>query len=102
MTAGRNQNPVWIFLYHFFIFSFHDCGTYGSFFYLGKSEYTLPELEAREEEVDDIVDELQEAHIRRLENGSCSAEVGMLYQEILTDLERIADHAVNIAQAAEK
>lgn len=71
-------------------------------FYLGKSEYTLPELEAREEEVDDIVDELQEAHIRRLENGSCSAEVGMLYQEILTDLERIADHAVNIAQAAEK
>ena len=42
---------------------------------------------------------MQESHIRRMETGECRGEIGMLYIEILTDLERVADHALNIAQA---
>ena len=43
---------------------------------------------------------MQEQHIRRMETGECKAEIGMLYVEILTDLERVADHALNIAEQA--
>lgn len=71
-------------------------------YYLGKTALTMDEIEMQEENVDKVVDELQESHIRRMENGRCTAEVGLLYAEILTDLERIADHALNIAEAAEK
>ena len=69
-------------------------------YYVGSSELTLDALEALEDEVDNEVDHLQEQHIRRMETGECKAEIGMLYVEILTDLERVADHALNIAQAA--
>ena len=40
-------------------------------------------------------------HIKRLSAGMCSAEVGMFYVEALTDLERISDHALNIAEAGQ-
>lgn len=69
-------------------------------YYIGKSELDMTEIELQEENVDKIVDELQESHIHRMESGRCTAEVGLLYAEILTDLERIADHALNVAQAA--
>ena len=69
-------------------------------FYIGRSERKLEELEAIEDSVDNDVDFMQEQHIRRMETGECSGEIGMLYVEILTDLERVADHALNIAQAA--
>lgn len=68
-------------------------------FYLCKNNIDITQIEMQEEEIDDIVDELQESHIKRMESGRCTAQVGLLYAEILTDLERIADHALNIAQA---
>lgn len=68
-------------------------------FYLERNDLTMEDLEFQEENVDRVVDELQEAHIRRMESGRCTAQVGLLYAEILTDLERVADHALNIAQA---
>ncbi|HEY9581539.1 MAG TPA: PhoU domain-containing protein, partial [Savagea sp.] len=37
-------------------------------------------------------------HIRRLREGSCSLEAGMVYVDIISNLERIGDHAVNIAE----
>lgn len=71
-------------------------------YYRGVSEHTLDELEDLEQDVDNTVDFMQEQHIRRMETGECKAEIGMLYVEILTDLERVADHALNIAQAGTK
>lgn len=71
-------------------------------FYLGNSDLDIKTLEDTEESIDDVVDEFQEAHIRRLEKGKCTADMGVLYVEILTDLERVADHALNIAQAGLK
>lgn len=62
----------------------------------------LSNIEEREQEIDDLVAEFENAHIRRLEERQCSADVGMLYVEMLTDLERVSDHAMNIAQAGQK
>jgi Na+/phosphate symporter len=33
-----------------------------------------------------------------MEKKQCSADIGMLYVEMLTDLERVGDHAMNIAE----
>ncbi len=62
---------------------------------------SLAGIAAREQEVDDLVDEYENRHIKRLSAGKCSAEVGMFYVEALTDLERISDHALNIAETSE-
>lgn len=62
----------------------------------------LSEIEEREQEIDDLVDEYKNAHISRMEKKQCSADIGMIYVEMLTDLERIGDHAMNIAEAGIK
>ncbi len=60
----------------------------------------LARVEVLEQEIDDLVDAMQAGHIRRLTANECSPDLGMLYVEIITDLERAADHALNIAEAA--
>ena len=62
----------------------------------------LAEVENCEQEIDDLVEEYKNNHIRRMERRLCSADVGMLYVEMLTDLERVSDHALNIAQSGFK
>lgn len=59
----------------------------------------LHEIETLEQEIDDLVEEYKDNHIKRMEKRQCSADIGMLYVEMLTDLERVSDHALNIAQA---
>ena len=53
-------------------------------------------------EQDDRIDvmevELRKGHISRLNAGACSAGAGAVYLDILSNLERIGDHAVNLAQ----
>ena len=43
--------------------------------------------------------ELQNKHVERLERNECSPEAGMLFSDIISGLERVADHATNIAYA---
>ncbi len=50
-----------------------------------------------EKEVDRLEIRYKEAHIKRLERGICNSAAGILYVEVLRNLERIGDHAVNIA-----
>jgi phosphate:Na+ symporter len=38
------------------------------------------------------------SHVKRLNDNECSIDAGVLYLDLLTNLERISDHAVNIAQ----
>ena len=54
-------------------------------------------VEALEEVVDDLKDELRTRHIKRLQQGACSIEAGFVWADLLTGLERISDHCSNIA-----
>jgi len=51
---------------------------------------------------DDVIDEMEKnlrrGHINRLNEGMCSGDAGAIYIDILSNLERIGDHSVNIAQ----
>lgn len=51
-----------------------------------------------EEQVDIMEKSCRVNHMRRLNNNMCSIENGIIYLEIIANLERISDHAVNIAQ----
>jgi len=51
-----------------------------------------------EDKIDKIEKELRANHIRRLNNGVCNATVGAIFLDIISNLERIGDHATNIAQ----
>lgn len=50
-----------------------------------------------EEEVDQCTEEFRNNHIRRLTKHKCTPEQGVVFLDILGDLERVADHATNIA-----
>ncbi len=54
-------------------------------------------IEPLEEVVDNLSAELKSRHIERLQQGKCTVELGYIYQDILTNLERISDHCSNIA-----
>lgn len=51
-----------------------------------------------EEQVDIMEKSCRVNHMRRLNNNMCSIDSGIIYLEIIANLERISDHAVNIAQ----
>ncbi|MGN0658526.1 MAG: Na/Pi cotransporter family protein [Emergencia sp.] len=51
-----------------------------------------------EQRIDDMSRQLRENQISRMKKGQCSAEAGVLYSELVTDFERIGDHALNIAE----
>ena len=54
-------------------------------------------IESLEEVVDDIKDTLRMRHIDRLQQSNCSIEAGFVWADLLTNLERVADHCSNIA-----
>lgn len=54
-------------------------------------------VEPIEEVVDNLSTELKNRHIRRLQNDECTVELGYIFQDVLTNLERISDHCSNIA-----
>lgn len=54
----------------------------------------------QEAAIDDLVEVMKESHFDRLNENLCESSSGMIFVETLTDLERVADHALNIAQAA--
>ncbi len=54
-------------------------------------------VEALEEVVDHLKDALRAGHISRLQQGYCSIEVGFIWADLLTNLERTSDHCSNIA-----
>lgn len=50
-----------------------------------------------EDSIDDQTRRFKANHIKRLNKGECTARSGVVYNDALTNLERIADHATNIA-----
>lgn len=57
----------------------------------------VKEVDRYENMVDELRDTLRENHIKRLNNNECSVNAGVIFLDIVTNLERIADHGVNIA-----
>ncbi len=62
----------------------------------------MREVEAMEEEIDDMTDTYRAEHLARMQEGRCSEEACILYSELLTDFERVGDHILNIAEANAK
>ena len=62
----------------------------------GTEEY-LEDIMHLEDAVDEKERELQKEHVGRLTRNECSPEAGMLFSDIVSGLERVADHATNIA-----
>lgn len=55
------------------------------------------EVEPLEETIDRLIEELRMRHIHRLQSGACTIQLGFVYNDLLTNLERISDHCSNIA-----
>ena len=51
-----------------------------------------------EERSDDLTDEYKDKHIKRLSEGACQVNSSAIYFDLLVDLERVGDHAANIAE----
>ena len=54
------------------------------------------EIEALEELIDDLTKEMKRRHINRLRSGECTIEMGFILSDLITSMERIADHCSNI------
>lgn len=65
-------------------------------------EEHLSTIEALEEQVDVMERQIQQAHIDRLKKNECTPDAGMLFSDIVSGLERVSDHAVNIAYSMVK
>ena len=63
---------------------------------LGSPE-AVRRTESTEKMVDKLERDLRDKHIQRLSKGKCSPESGIIFLDVLSNLERIADHADNIA-----
>lgn len=60
--------------------------------------HILEQVAKYEQQIDDINAQYRQNQIIRMQNGTCLAETSILYSEMLTDFERIGDHALNIAK----
>ncbi len=65
----------------------------------GNVDEKIALVEELEEKIDLKERELQDRHIQRLARNECSPEAGMLFSDIVSGLERVGDHATNIAFA---
>ncbi|WP_203339834.1 Na/Pi symporter [Planococcus beijingensis] len=64
---------------------------------------TSHELAREVAEQEDLIDKMErkfrKKHILRLNEGKCTAQAGIVFVDIVSNLERIGDHAVNLAEA---
>ena len=60
---------------------------------------TAYRVEPLEEVVDDLCDEMKLHHVDRLQKGVCRLDQGFVFNDLLTNYERVADHCSNLAVA---
>ena len=58
----------------------------------------LARVSALEQKIDDMTRDFRDRQLNRMRLGVCSDEGCIIFSELLTDFERIGDHALNIAQ----
>ena len=54
-------------------------------------------MEPLEEVIDILVEKLRDGHIKRLKEGICSIDTGVVFLDVLNNVERISDHCSNVA-----
>ncbi len=59
--------------------------------------YSAYLVEPLEEVVDQLRTKLKSRHVKRLQRGMCTIELGFIFTDLLTNLERVSDHCSNIA-----
>jgi len=55
-------------------------------------------VEPLEEVIDELKDKMRAGHIRRVQSGVCTIELGFIFSDLLTSLERVSDHCASIAR----
>ncbi len=60
-------------------------------------KHLAKEVYLKEQEIDILERKLRKMHIKRLNEGQCSGSAGIVFADIISNLERIGDHAKNIA-----
>ena len=58
---------------------------------------TARAVEPMEETIDQLIEEIRMRHIRRLQTGECTIQLGFVLNDLLTNFERVSDHCSNIA-----
>ncbi|MDO4276006.1 MAG: Na/Pi cotransporter family protein [Eubacteriales bacterium] len=71
--------------------------TYALDMFSHNNQEHMQEILDLEDKVDDAERSLQESHVQRLTRGECTASAGMMFSDIISGLERVSDHATNIA-----
>ena len=61
----------------------------------------VEEVKDNEKAVDKMEKKYRKRHIERLANKSCKPEAGVIFLDIISNLERISDHALNIVEYVE-
>lgn len=71
--------------------------TYALDMFSRNNQEHMQEILDLEDKIDQAERDLQESHIQRLTHNECTASAGMMFSDIISGLERVADHATNIA-----
>ena len=71
----------------------------------GLEEWGIPDsimalIKREEQNVDDMTEALRRMHIDRLKERKCTPKAGVIFLEVINNLERVSDHAMNIATCA--
>lgn len=59
----------------------------------------LDEIEVIEDKIDGVSVELEHRHIERVKAGACNAELGSVFLQTVSNLERVGDHITNVAKS---
>lgn len=63
---------------------------------------TIEQVYEDEERVDELVERAHSRHIKRLHKGTCTPVAGTVFVDVINNLEKMSDHALNIAQQIER
>ena len=64
------------------------------------TDHVMALLETEEQNVDDLTEALRQKHIERLKEHKCTPKSGVIFLEAINNMERVADHAMNIASVS--
>ena len=67
--------------------------------FANKDRSNFAQIEVEEQETDKMKAQMQQSHLRRMNEGRCTAEVGAVFLQLAADMERIGDHMNNISNS---